>query len=66
MMLRTIDLRGRALSVTDLLTAVPRAHAARDEALHAAERIVADVAAHIVSILDDPATFGPALALGTA
>ena len=26
----------------------------------------ADVAAHIVSILDDPATFGRALALGTA
>lgn len=43
-MLRTIDLRGRALSVTDLLAAVPRAHAARDEALHAAERIVDDVA----------------------
>lgn len=43
-MLRTIDLRGRALSVTDLLAAVPRAHAARDEALHAAARIVDDVA----------------------
>ncbi|ALJ20793.1 histidinol dehydrogenase [Microbacterium sp. No. 7] len=44
-MLRTIDLRGRALSVTDLLAAVPRAHAARDEALHTAARIVDDVAA---------------------
>ena len=43
-MLRTIDLRGRALSVSDLLAAVPRAHAARDEALHVAAGIVDDVA----------------------
>lgn len=43
-MLRTIDLRGRALSTTDLLAAVPRATAARDEALTVAARIVHDVA----------------------
>jgi len=44
-MLRTIDLRGRALTPTELLAAVPRAATARDEALATAARIVADVAA---------------------
>lgn len=44
-MLRTIDLRGRALSPAELLSAVPRAVAARDEALATASAIVADVAA---------------------
>jgi histidinol dehydrogenase len=44
-MLRTIDLRGRVLTSTDLLAAVPRASAARDEALTTAARIVHDVAA---------------------
>ncbi|RZI95846.1 MAG: histidinol dehydrogenase [Microbacterium sp.] len=43
-MLRTIDLRGRVLTPTDLLAAVPRASAARDEALTTAARIVHDVA----------------------
>lgn len=43
-MLRTIDLRGRALTPVDLLAAVPRAQAARDEALATAARIVHDVA----------------------
>jgi histidinol dehydrogenase len=43
-MLRTIDLRGRAATPDDLLAAVPRAAAARDEAL-ATAAIVADVAA---------------------
>ncbi len=44
-MLRTIDLRGRVLTTADLLAAVPRATAARDEALTTAARIVHDVAA---------------------
>ncbi len=44
-MLRTIDLRGRALSTPELLAAVPRATFARDEALTVAARIVHDVAA---------------------
>jgi histidinol dehydrogenase len=44
-MLRTIDLRGRALSATELQDAVPRAAAARDQALSAATAIVDDVAA---------------------
>ncbi|MFT3798798.1 histidinol dehydrogenase [Microbacterium sp.] len=44
-MLRTIDLRGRALSTAELLAAVPRATAARDEALATAAAIVHDVAA---------------------
>jgi len=44
-MLRTIDLRGRAVEPDDLLAAVPRAAAARDEALATAAAIVADVAA---------------------
>ncbi|MBU4465319.1 MAG: histidinol dehydrogenase [Actinobacteria bacterium] len=43
-MLRTIDLRGRSLSATELLAAVPRAAAAREEALATAARIVRDVA----------------------
>jgi len=43
-MLRTIDLRGRALSPSELLTAVPRASSARDEALATAARLVQDVA----------------------
>ena len=42
-MLRTIDLRGRRLTTAQLLTAVPRAQAARAEALQAAADIVADV-----------------------
>jgi histidinol dehydrogenase len=44
-MLRTIDLRGRALSQAELLAVVPRAGAAREEALSTAARIVQDVAA---------------------
>lgn len=44
-MLRTIDLRGRSLSAAELLDAVPRASAARSEALATAAAIVADVAA---------------------
>ncbi len=44
-MLRTIDLRGRASAPSDLLAAVPRASAARDEALATAAAVVADVAA---------------------
>ncbi|MCT2087295.1 histidinol dehydrogenase [Microbacterium enclense] len=43
-MLRTIDLRGRVLSPAEFLAAVPRADAARDEALAIAARIVDDVA----------------------
>lgn len=43
-MLRTIDLRGRALSPAEFLAVVPRADAARDEALATAARIVEDVA----------------------
>ncbi|MFJ6679647.1 histidinol dehydrogenase [Microbacterium sp. NPDC091382] len=44
-MLRTIDLRGRAVTPADLLAAVPRATAARDEALTTAAAVVSDVAA---------------------
>ena len=44
-MLRTIDLRGRALSAAELLAAVPRARSARAGALTAAAAIVDDVAA---------------------
>ncbi|WP_394280354.1 histidinol dehydrogenase [Microbacterium sp.] len=44
-MLRTIDLRGQAAGPDDLLAAVPRAAAARDEALATAAAIVSDVAA---------------------
>lgn len=43
-MLHTIDLRGQTLSAADLLAAVPRATAARADALAAAGQIVADVA----------------------
>ncbi|MFK4835853.1 histidinol dehydrogenase [Microbacterium sp. ZW T2_14] len=43
-MLRTIDLRGRTLSPAELLATVPRAVAAREEALATAARIVDDVA----------------------
>lgn len=43
-MLRTIDLRGRSLTADELLAEVPRATAARDEALQTAARIVHDVA----------------------
>ncbi|GAA1468111.1 histidinol dehydrogenase [Microbacterium thalassium] len=45
-MLRTIDLRGRALTPAELLATVPRATAARADALAKAAEIVADVAAH--------------------
>ena len=41
--MRTIDLRGRALSPADMLAAVPRAAQARAEALDTAARIVDDV-----------------------
>ncbi|WES65642.1 histidinol dehydrogenase [Microbacter sp. GSS18] len=44
-MLRTIDLRGRTLSPAELLATVPRATAARADALATAAAIVADVAA---------------------
>lgn len=44
-MLRTIDLRGRALTPAELLATVPRATAAREEALATAAHIVDDVAA---------------------
>lgn len=43
-MLRTIDLRGRTLSPAELIAAVPRARAARADALEAATAIVQDVA----------------------
>jgi histidinol dehydrogenase len=43
-MLRTIDLRGRTLSPAELLATVPRAAAAREEALATAAHIVDDVA----------------------
>lgn len=45
-MLRTIDLRGRELGTAELLAAVPRAQAARAQALSAAADIVADVREH--------------------
>ncbi|WP_127475438.1 histidinol dehydrogenase [Microbacterium sulfonylureivorans] len=54
-MLRTIDLRGRALSPAELLEAVPRATAAREEALATAARIVGDVASHGETALRDQA-----------
>ncbi len=54
-MLRTIDLRGRALSPAELLNTVPRATAAREEALATAVRIVADVASHGEDALRDQA-----------
>ncbi|KRA23084.1 histidinol dehydrogenase [Microbacterium sp. Root61] len=43
-MLRTIDLRGRELSAAELLAIVPRASAAREEALATAAALVHDVA----------------------
>lgn len=54
-MLRTIDLRGRALTSAELLATVPRAAAAREEALTTAARIVADVASHGETALRDQA-----------
>ncbi|MDN3496064.1 histidinol dehydrogenase [Planococcus sp. APC 4015] len=54
-MLRTIDLRGRAHSPAELLAAVPRAVAARDEAVAVASRLVADVAADGEAALRDQA-----------
>jgi len=44
-MLRTIDLRGRTFTPAELLAAVPRAQAARADAVDTAARIVHDVAA---------------------
>lgn len=55
-MLRTIDLRGRRLTTAQLLTAVPRAQAARAEALQAAADIVADVCARGEVALREQAT----------
>lgn len=54
-MLRTIDLRGRTLSLAELLATVPRATAAREEALATAAQLVADVASHGESALRDQA-----------
>ena len=54
-MLRTIDLRGRSLTSAELLDAVPRATAARDEALATAARIVAAVASDGEAALRDQA-----------
>ncbi|WP_169582704.1 MULTISPECIES: histidinol dehydrogenase [Microbacterium] len=54
-MLRTIDLRGRVLTSAELLATVPRASAAREEALTTAARIVADVASHGETALRDQA-----------
>src|SRR6187402_3491150 len=54
-MLRTIDLRGRALSAAELLATVPRAAAAREEALTTAARLVADVARDGETALRDQA-----------
>ena len=54
-MLRTIDLRGRALSPAELLATVPRAADAREEALVAAAHLVDDVAAHGEAALRDQA-----------
>ncbi|MCR2785864.1 MULTISPECIES: histidinol dehydrogenase [unclassified Microbacterium] len=55
-MLRTIDLRGRALTAAELLASVPRAQAARAEALATAAQLVQDVAAHGEDALRDQAT----------
>jgi len=44
-MLRTIDLRGRSFTPAELLAVVPRAQAARDDAVDVAAGIVHDVAA---------------------
>ena len=50
-MLRTIDLRGRALSSAELLAAVPRAVAAREEAYAIAQRLVSEVSTNGESAL---------------
>ncbi|GAA2916328.1 histidinol dehydrogenase [Microbacterium keratanolyticum] len=44
--MQKIDLRGRSLSTAEMLAAVPRAEAARAEALATAAQIVADVREH--------------------
>ncbi|WP_438353180.1 histidinol dehydrogenase [Microbacterium sp. CJ88] len=54
-MLRTIDLRGRALSAAELLATVPRATEAREAALTAAAAIVDAVAAEGETALRDQA-----------
>lgn len=53
--MRTIDLRGRALTPADLLAAVPRAAGTREAAFAAAADIVADVAARGEASLRDQA-----------
>lgn len=53
--MRTIDLRGRALTPADLLAAVPRAAGTREAAFAAATDIVADVAARGKASLRDQA-----------
>lgn len=55
-MLCTIDLRGRTLSPAELLAVVPRAQAARADALEAAVQIVHDVAARGEAALREQAT----------
>jgi histidinol dehydrogenase len=55
-MLRLIDLRGQDLSLAELLATVPRADAARGEALSTAADIVADVAARGEVSLREQAT----------
>ncbi|MBD7958031.1 histidinol dehydrogenase [Microbacterium sp. Sa4CUA7] len=55
-MLRTIDLRGRALSAAELLASVPRAQAARAEALAIAAQLVQDVATRGEDALREQAT----------
>jgi histidinol dehydrogenase len=54
-MLRTIDLRGRTLSPAELIATVPRATAAREEALAAAAAIVHAVAVEGEDALRDQA-----------
>ncbi|WP_435745681.1 histidinol dehydrogenase [Microbacterium sp. PMB16] len=53
--MRSIDLRGRELSPSDMLAAVPRAAQARAEALEAATRIVDDVRERGVTALREQA-----------
>ncbi|WP_460794916.1 histidinol dehydrogenase [Microbacterium sp. GXF0217] len=53
--MRTIDLRGRELSASDMLAAVPRAAQARAEALDTAARVVEDVRADGEAALRDQA-----------
>ncbi|MEI3866476.1 histidinol dehydrogenase [Microbacterium sp. CCNWLW134] len=53
--MRTIDLRGRALTPADLLAAVPRAAGTREAAFAAATDIVADIAARGEASLRDQA-----------